>query len=69
MKTNFQLPTTSISIVVYKDNKGKLQETLIPTPANNDMLVWIMLKDFKVGYSQIRAVKAVNPHEMLRNDV
>lgn len=58
MKTNFTLPQSASCIVVWYRN-GKKNETLIPTPANNDNLRNVMLTH-KVGYSEIRAVKAVN---------
>ena len=63
MKTNFKLPTTKMCVVVwYRD--GKKNEQLIDTPANNDRLVEVMLKH-KVGYSEIRAVKSVNPDNLI----
>jgi inosine-uridine nucleoside N-ribohydrolase len=52
-----------MSVVVFNSN-DKLQEVLIDTPKSNDDLFNIML-NHKVGYSQIRAVKAVNGNELL----
>ena len=58
MKTQFVLPSTKLSIVVwYRD--GKKNEQLLPTPASNDILINIMLRNYKVGFSEIRAVKSV----------
>ena len=65
MKTNFTLPTTKTCIVIwYRD--GMKHEELIDTPANNDRLVEVMLKR-RVGFSEIRAVKSVNPDELIGN--
>ncbi len=63
MKTNFTLPQTKLCVVVwYRNNTAN--ETLIPTPANNRILVDTMLSH-RVGCSEIRAVKPVNPTALL----
>jgi hypothetical protein len=60
MKPNFKLPTTKMCIVVwYRD--GKMNETLIDTPFNNTALIDTMLMKHHVGYSELRAVKSVDP--------
>jgi hypothetical protein len=64
MKTNFKLPTTKMCIVVWYRDDVK-HEQLIDTPANNDRLVDTMLMKYHVGYSEIRAVKSVEPAEFL----
>ena len=63
MKTNFKLPTTKMCIVVWYRN-GEKHEQLINTPANNDRLVEVMLSH-TVGYSEIRAVMAVDPDKLI----
>lgn len=57
-KPEFKLPTTHQCIVRYVDKNGKMQDELMGTPANNDRLFHTMLMEHKVGYGQIRAVKA-----------
>ena len=58
MKVNFSLPNTRLCIVLtIRDNKRT--EHLIPTPPNNDVLRQRMLEK-KIGYSEIKAVKAVD---------
>jgi hypothetical protein len=58
MKVNFALPNTRLCIVLtIRDNKRT--EHLIPTPPNNDVLRQQMLAK-KIGYSEIKAVKAVD---------
>ena len=58
MKVNFTLPNTRLCIVLtIRDNKKT--EHLIDTPPNNDALRQRMLER-QVGYSEIRAVKAVD---------
>ena len=63
MKTNFVLPTTKLCTVIWYRN-GEKHEQLINTPANNDRLVEVMLSH-KVGYSEIRAVKSVEPNGLI----
>lgn len=64
MKTNFALPTTKFSTVVwYRD--GKSHEVLMPTPRSNDALRDLMLLKHHVGFSEIKAVKAVEPVQLL----
>lgn len=58
----FKLPTTTMTVVVwYRD--GKKNETLIPTPRNTEQLATVMLSH-RVGASEIRAVKPVNPNDL-----
>jgi hypothetical protein len=58
MKVNFSLPNTRLCIVLtVRDNKPT--EHLIDTPRDNDALRQRMLER-KIGYSEIRAVKAVD---------
>ncbi len=65
MKPKFKLPATKLCTVVwYRD--GQPNETLIDTPPNNNRLIDIMLGHC-VGYSEIRAVKAVEPLELGQN--
>lgn len=59
MKPNFKLPNTKQCIVRYVDNAGKMQDVLMDTPANNAQLIHTMLMEHKIGYGQIRTVKAV----------
>lgn len=68
MKTNFELPKTPTCDVVWYRN-GKKNVTTIETPANNDMLVHRMLMDHKVGFGEIRAVKAINTGELNAMDM
>lgn len=65
MKTNFTLPKSTMCVVVWYRNNKK-NETLIPTPSNNDTLRSEMLKK-QVGYSEIRAVKAVDGSDIARS--
>jgi hypothetical protein len=61
-KPNFVLPKTKTCFVVwYRD--GKKNETLIDTPATTDKLFNVML-GHKVGFSEIRAVKKVDGHDL-----
>lgn len=62
--TNFTLPQTKLCTVVWFRNNQR-NEVLIPTPANNKMLVNTMLTH-RVGASEIRAVKSVDPKGLLR---
>ena len=64
MKPNFKLPTTALVTVVWYRN-GIKHEELITTPKNNEALFDEMRTQHKVGYSDIRAVKAVNPLNLL----
>jgi len=62
MKNKFIIPNTkSIIVVWYRD--GKKNEQLIPTPANINSLYDTMLK-YRVGRSEIRAVKAVKADDL-----
>lgn len=58
MKTQFILPTSKLSVVVWYRN-GEAHEQLINTPKNNDDLRNLMVMKYKVGFSEIRAVKSV----------
>jgi hypothetical protein len=49
-------------VVWYRDDVK--HEQLIDTPANNDRLVEVMLS-YKVGYSEIRAVKSVESNGLI----
>lgn len=64
MKIKFRLPNTRLCVVLWYDN-NQPHEVLIDTPANNEMLQLEMLKH-KVGWTQIRAVKAVETSGLLR---
>ncbi len=61
--TNFQLPKTASCIVVWYRN-GVKNETLITTPETNSGLVNTMFMTYRVGPSEIRAVKGVNPKDL-----
>ena len=64
MKPTFNIPSTSMVIVVwYRD--GVRHEQLISTPKSNNDLFNTMLMSHKVGYSEIRAVKAVVADELV----
>ena len=65
MKPNFILPETKMCVVVWYRN-GVKNETLIPTPASNDSLFNTMLTHH-VGYSDIRAVKAVDTNDLVNS--
>ncbi len=59
MKVNFSLPNTKLCIVLtIRGNERK--EHLIDTPPSNDALRQRMLEK-KIGFSEIKAVKAVEP--------
>ena len=63
MKTNFNIPTSKLTTVVwYRD--GVKHEQLIDTPKTNDILRNLMLMKYKVGFSEIRALKSVVPNEL-----
>lgn len=57
MKIKFQIPQ-STNVIVRWFRHGKFTDTLIPRPANNEMLRLTMVQNHKVGYSEIRCVKA-----------
>jgi hypothetical protein len=56
MKHNFFIPL-SANVIVRWFRAGVFTDTLIPRPANNEMLRFVMVSRFKVGHSEIRAVK------------
>jgi aspartate carbamoyltransferase catalytic subunit len=64
MKPNFVLPQTKMCVVVWYRN-GKKNETLIDTPRTNAGLFDLMLMRHHVGYSEIRAIKSVEPTALL----
>jgi len=64
MKPNFVLPQTKMCVVVWYRNGAK-NETLIDTPRSNNSLFDLMLMRHHVGYSEIRALKAVEPTALL----
>jgi len=67
MKTkNFSLPKTAMAIVVWF-RTGEKHETLIPTPPNNIRLTEFMFSKHHVGVSEIRAIKAVDPLNLIGN--
>lgn len=67
-QTQFTLPQTSMCTVLWLRN-GTMHEELIATPSTNERLKDIMFANFKCGWSEIRAVKGVNPHEMFCGNV
>ncbi len=60
----FHLPNTKMSVVVWY-RSGKRNEVLIATPPTNNRLKDVMFTGHKVGFSEIRAVKAVETGELL----
>jgi hypothetical protein len=65
MKVNFKLPNTRFCVVIHIRGNQK-QETLLETPRNNEALRNRMLER-KVGYGEIRAVKAVDPEGLVKS--
>ena len=61
----FTLPQTKLCVVTWYRN-GVKSETLIDTPATSDQLQRVML-GHRVGISEVRAVKAVEPLNLLGN--
>jgi len=61
--TNFKLPQTKMCVVVWYRN-GTRTEHLIQTPQSNLGLTNVMFQH-RVGPSEIRAVKAVEPQALL----
>lgn len=62
----FKLPETKTCLVIWYRN-GKRNETLLNTPSGCKGLQQIMLARHHVGYSEIRAVEAVDPTALIRN--
>jgi len=62
MKPQFKLPETSMCIVVWYRNNEK-HEQLMDTPFNSNGLIDTMLMKYHVGFSEIRTVLSVDPHE------
>lgn len=63
MKNKFLIPQTA-SVIVRWFRDGKFTDTLIPRPANNEMLRMSMLQNHKVGHGEIRCVKAVAAEDL-----
>ena len=61
----FKLPKTKMTVVIWYRN-GQKNETLIPTPVSCSELANTMFMKFRVGPSEIRALKAVEPGALLR---
>jgi len=61
--THFTLPQTKLCTVVWYRN-GQRNEVLIDTPPNNQQLVEAMLAK-RIGKSEIRAVKPVDPSNLI----
>jgi hypothetical protein len=63
-KVKFRIPeTANVIIRWFRPGKG-FTDTLIPRPANNEMLRLTMLQNHHVGHSEIRCVKAVNETDL-----
>ena len=65
MRLNFNLPDTKLCVVVWYRN-GDKNETLIDTPVSDSQLQTTML-GHRVGLSEIRAIKAVEPLNLIGN--
>jgi len=63
-KPNFVLPQTKTCVVVWYRNNIKC-ETYIDTPRTNSALFDLMLIRHHVGWSEIRALKSVDPRTLL----
>jgi hypothetical protein len=61
---SFKLPKTKMSLVVWFRN-GKRNENLIETPVSCSRLANVMFDNYRVGPSEIRAVKAVEPSQLI----
>lgn len=61
--TNFRLPTTKTCVVVFYRN-GKRGEVLIDTPRTNEGLKNKLVMEHRVGMSEVRALKPVNPTDL-----
>lgn len=61
---SFKLPKTKMSLVVWY-RKGQRFETLINTPETCSRLAETMFSHHRVGPSEIRAIKPVEPSELL----
>ena len=59
-----KLPKTKMALVVWY-RKGQRFETLIDTPVTGSGLANTMFNHHRVGPSEIRAVKPVEPSELL----
>jgi hypothetical protein len=57
---SFKLPKTRMTVVVWYRN-GKRNEQLIETPVSCSRLAGVMFEQYRVGPSEIRALKAVEP--------
>lgn len=65
MKPTFKFPKTKMCMVIWYRNNIS-HETLIDTPFNHDDLFYTMLMKHHVGYSEIRALLAVDPKQLIR---
>jgi len=61
---NFKLPKTKLTLVVWYRN-GQRNETLITTPVSCVRLANDMFEQHRVGPSEIRAVKSVEPTHLI----
>lgn len=61
---HFKLPKTKLALVVWFRN-GQRSEQLIPTPVSCSGLANTMFDKYRVGPSEIRAVKPVEPTALL----
>ena len=66
IKPHFILPATATCIVVWYRN-GKKSEQLMDTPRSNSSLFDLMLMQHHVGFSEIRAVKAVDTTSLVKS--
>jgi len=60
----FKLPKTKMSVVLWA-RRGQMSEVLIPTPVSCSALANTMFEQHRVGPSEIRAVKAVEPANLI----
>ncbi len=61
---HFKLPKTKMTVVVWS-RRGQINEILIPTPTSCSMLASTMFEKYKVGPSEIRALKAIDPSNLI----
>jgi hypothetical protein len=62
-KTTFKFPNTASCVVVFNRN-GVNKEVVIPTPANDEALKNTLIMKHKVGFSEVRCIKA-DPNSVL----
>lgn len=58
MKVKFNIPNSQNVIVRWFREGVGFTDTLIPRPANNEVLRLTMLQSHRVGHGEIRCVKA-----------